>query len=98
MTDTARPTAEASPPPSDLLLYTRPGCHLCDQARALVLELLEERRARGLPTPHLVERDITTDPEWEREHFTTIPVLELGGRRLDLALSPAKVRRLLDGP
>ena len=97
MTDTARPTAEASPPPSDLVLYTRPGCHLCDDARRLVLELLEERAARGIPTPHLVERDITANPDWERAYFTTIPVLELDDRRLDLALSPAKVRRLLDG-
>jgi hypothetical protein len=97
MTDTARSTAEASPPPSDLFLYTRPGCHLCDDARKLILDLLEERAARGIPTQRLVERDITTDPEWERAHFTTIPVLELGDRRLDLALSPAKVRRLLDG-
>ena len=97
MTDIARPTAEASPAPSELRLYTRPGCHLCDEARALVLELLEDRAARGIAAPHLVERDITANPEWERAYFSTIPVLELGDQRLELALSPAKVRRLLDG-
>ena len=46
-------------------------------------------------TPRLVERDITTDPEWERAFFLTIPVLELGERRLELATSLARVRELL---
>ena len=97
MTDIARPMAQASSAPSELRLYTRPGCHLCDEARSLVLELLEDRAARGIATPRLVERDITTDPEWERAYFSTIPVLELGDQRLELALSPAKVRHFLDG-
>ena len=78
-----------------LVLYTREGCHLCDDARALVQSLLEDRAARALPGAALVERDITTDPEWERQFFDRIPVLELRGRRLDLAVSPAKLRAFL---
>jgi hypothetical protein len=78
-----------------LFLYGRPGCHLCDDSRALVTAILDERHATGLPVPAVVERDITTDPEWQRAFFTTIPVLALGDSRLELALSAAKIRRLL---
>jgi hypothetical protein len=82
-------------PLPDLFIYGRPGCHLCDDSRALVDAILDQRRRAGLPAAAIVERDITTDPEWERAFFTTIPVLELGGRRLELALSAGKIRRLL---
>ena len=43
----------------------------------------------------LRERDITSDPTWERQFFATIPVVEFDGRRLELATSPAKLRRFL---
>jgi Glutaredoxin-like domain (DUF836) len=82
-------------PLPELFLYTRDGCHLCDEARAIVQGLLEDRAARGARTAALRERDITSHPEWERQLFDRIPVLELGDRRLDLATSPAKVRRFL---
>ena len=79
----------------ELVLYTRDGCHLCDEARAIIQGLLEERAARGARTAALRERDITADPAWERQFCATIPVVELGGRRLELATSPAKLRRFL---
>ena len=55
-----------------------------------------ERTAQRRPTTCLLERDIDGDPELQRRFFTTIPVVELGDRRLELATSPAKPRRLLD--
>jgi glutaredoxin len=79
----------------DLILYSRPGCHLCDDARALLEQLLAARRAAGRPTPTLVERDITTNPDWERAFFATIPVVELGDRRVELATSALKLKGLL---
>ena len=82
-------------PLPDLYLYTREGCHLCDDARAILQSLLEDRATHGQRTAHVHERDITTNPDWERRFFEVIPVLELGDRRLDLATSPAKVRRFL---
>ena len=78
-----------------LTLYTRDGCHLCAEARALVQGLLEDRAARALPIAGLIERDITTNPDWERAFFDRIPVLELRGQRLDLAVSPARIRAFL---
>jgi hypothetical protein len=95
MTDTARLPAEARSSLPDLILYTRDGCHLCDEAREIVRSLLADRRTRGVPSPTLVERDVTTNPDWERAFLTTIPVLELRDERLELATSAARIRRLL---
>ena len=85
-----------STPLPELVLYTRDGCGLCDETRAIVQSLLEDRAARGRRIAALHERDIATDLAWERQFFATIPVLELDGRRLELATSPGKVRRFLD--
>jgi hypothetical protein len=82
-------------PLPDLVLYARPGCGLCDETRELLGGLLAERAAAGLPTPTLAERDIETDPALERAMFASIPVVELGDRRVELAVSGAKLRRLL---
>jgi hypothetical protein len=80
---------------TELVLYSRDGCHLCDETRATLEDLLAERSAAGLYAPPLVERDIRTDPEWERANFAVIPVVEFGDTRLELATSRAKLRRLL---
>lgn len=83
-----------TPLPS-ITLYGRPGCGLCDESRALLTALLDERSNAGLPRPALVERDIEADPALERAYFDRIPVVELGSERLELATSAAKLRRLL---
>ena len=83
-------------PLPDLILYTRPGCHLCDDAHAAIQSLLEDRAARSLPLARLIERDISTDNDLERTFGTTIPVVELRGERLELAVSPARLRRFLE--
>jgi hypothetical protein len=85
-----------STPLPDLVLYTRAGCQLCDETRAIVQGLLEDRAARGHRTAAIRERDITTNPEWERAFFDRIPVVEMGGRRLEMAVSASKLRRFLD--
>jgi hypothetical protein len=79
----------------DLILYSRAGCHLCDDARTLLEQLLAARRAADRPTPALLERDITTNADWERAYFATIPVVELGDRRIELATSVLKLKALL---
>jgi hypothetical protein len=82
-------------PLPDLVLYGRPGCGLCDEARGLLIALLDERAHAGLLSPRLVERNIDTDPGWERAYFASIPVVELGEQRLELVTSASKLRRLL---
>jgi hypothetical protein len=90
----------ASPLP-DLVLYARPGCHLCDEAREAIGAVLADRATRGLPVPQLVERDIEADPELHRAFLERIPVVDLGGRRIELVVTVGKLRRLfaeaLDG-
>jgi hypothetical protein len=82
-------------PLPDLVLYARAACSLCDEARAAIELTLADRRERGLPVPRLVERDIETDPDLHRRFLERIPVVELGGRRIELIVTVGKLRRLL---
>lgn len=67
-------------------LYTRQGCHLCDDAAALL-------QRHGL-SPRLV--DIDLDPAL-RERFTTcVPVVEIDGRvRFRGRVNEVLLRRVL---
>ena len=84
-----------SAPPPDLLFYGRADCGLCAEARSMIQALLADRHEQGLRTPTLVDRDIDTDPAWQRAFFAVIPVVELGAGRLETVTSLAKLRRLL---
>ena len=56
-----------------VVLFTRPGCHLCDDARAV---LLSERER----TPfEMQEIDIETDAALVREYGLRIPVVVVDG-------------------
>jgi hypothetical protein len=76
-----------SPRPRADPLHPR-RCHLCDDARAIVQGLLEDR-ARAAGGPPRSASGTSRGSEWERRFHATIPVLEIGGRRLELAISPA---------
>jgi glutaredoxin len=56
------------------VLYSRPGCHLCDEARDIVNELIAE--ANDL---ELTERNIDEDDDLLRAYLERIPVIELDG-------------------
>jgi len=93
------PTVAAPLP--DLILYTRPGCHLCDEAREAIEAVLADRGTRDLPVPAVVEIDIESDPELHRRFLERIPVVELAGSRIELIVTVGKLRRafadVLDG-
>jgi len=57
-------------------LYGKPGCHLCEEARAAVERVRAERPFR------LEEVDVTLDPVLHRRYGERIPVLELEGEEL----------------
>jgi hypothetical protein len=57
-------------------LFSRPGCHLCDDARAVVVRVTRELGEA------FVERDITRDPDDLLEYGESIPVVEVDGRRI----------------
>ena len=82
-------------PLPDLVLYGKPGCHLCDDARVALDQVFAERAAAGLPNPQLRERDILGDETWREAYSDWIPVLALGDRELRLVTQPARIRRLL---
>jgi glutaredoxin-like protein DUF836 len=84
-----------APPLPDLILYTRPGCHLCDEARSAIESVLADRRARGLPVPIVIERNIEADPDLHRAFLERIPVVDVGGQRLELIVTASKLRRLV---
>ncbi len=68
-----------SEPPNEpvaLLLLGKPGCHLCDEMKAVVLRVVGDS-AIGLQ-----ERDVRDNPDWERRYLWEIPVLLLGDREL----------------
>jgi hypothetical protein len=79
----------------DLILYGRPGCGLCDDTKESLAVAIGERRADGRPVPAIVERDISNDPRLVDELGHRIPVVELGGRRLELVTSVGRLRRLM---
>ncbi len=78
----------------DLILYARPACSLCEDAREAIRLLLADRRARGLAVPEVVERNIEKDPALHRLYMERIPVVELGEQRVELIVTIGKLRRI----
>ncbi len=64
-------------PPARVLLLSRPGCHLCDDAREVVARVTAELGER------FVERDIAADPALLAEHGESIPVVFVDGVQVD---------------
>ncbi len=57
-----------------LTLITRPGCHLCEDAKAAM------DRVVAVTGDRWVEKDVTGDPELEREYGDRLPVVLLDGK------------------
>ncbi|MGB6544381.1 MAG: glutaredoxin family protein [Candidatus Acidiferrales bacterium] len=60
----------------DVTLYTRPGCHLCDEAKGVMAPLLAEFGAR------LREVNIDDDPTLRARYDYDVPVIFLGARKV----------------
>jgi glutaredoxin len=60
-------------------LIAKPGCHLCDDARAVVDRVLDELDRDGVGV-RLVERDILEEPELAARYAEDIPVVLVDGR------------------
>ncbi|MGN6373704.1 MAG: glutaredoxin family protein [Solirubrobacteraceae bacterium] len=61
---------------SVVTLYSKPGCHLCEEALAVL------RRAQERAPFELFECDITSDEALHRAYFERIPVVMLDGEHL----------------
>lgn len=62
--------------PLDVTLYTRPGCHLCDEAKMQIAPLLQRAGAT------LREVNIDADPFLRQRYDWDVPVLFLGTRKV----------------
>jgi hypothetical protein len=73
-----------------LTLYSRPGCHLCDDMQATVAQV-----ARTVPLT-LEVVDISTDANLEATYGLEIPVLLVDGKKAaKYRVSEDELRRLL---
>ena len=61
--------------PREVTLYTRPDCHLCEEAKAAIAPLLREFGAA------LREINIENDPALEERYGWDIPVVFIGPRK-----------------
>lgn len=76
--------------PARVVLYTKPGCHLCDDARQVIRQVCDEMAARWC------EVDISADPALLRQYAEQIPVTFVDGRQHDFwHVDPARLRLAL---
>lgn len=76
-------------------LYTRAGCHLCEEAKAQITPLLREFGAE------LREVDIDADPSLHAKYDYEVPVIFLGEQkvakhRVDLAQLRRQLARVVN--
>jgi glutaredoxin len=74
-----------------LTLYGKPGCHLCDDARAAVERVTARRDVL------LEQVDISRDPVLYKRYGERIPVLEMDGETVfEFFVDEAVLERRLD--
>jgi glutaredoxin len=77
---------------TDVVVYSRPGCHLCEEAVAAIVALHGEGYRFQLH-----EIDIESDELLLRRHLEKIPVVEVDGIvASELVLDEAGLRARLD--
>jgi glutaredoxin len=76
---------------TEVVLYGKAGCHLCDDARAVVAEVRERREFA------LTEVDVSLDPVLHARYGERIPVVVVDGvEAFELGLSAPELERVLD--
>jgi glutaredoxin len=90
MTDTADQPTELGEPPPRVVLYSRPGCHLCDEARAVIETVCAELGES------YDEIDITGSEDLTRSFGEEVPVTFVDGRQHDFwRVDPGRLRDAL---
>jgi hypothetical protein len=75
-----------------VVLYTRDGCCLCDDAREVLLRV----RSGEPPAFELSERDIDSDDALHRAYLERIPVVTIDGQEaFELFVDEEELRRRL---
>ena len=79
--------------PARVTLYSRPGCHLCEQAEQVVATVCDE-----LGESYAVVM-VDDDPELLRRFTDEVPVTFVDGRQHDYwRVDPVRLRAALVGP
>ena len=75
-----------------LTIYSRPGCHLCDEMKAVAARVAQDH-------PLAIEYlDISSDPALEAAYGLEIPVLMIDGKKAaKFRVTEASLRRILAG-
>ena len=75
-----------------VVLYSRPGCHLCETAKAVLVAELRDHPFE------LEEVDIQDDEALERAYGIRIPVVEIDGEeRFEYEVDPDELTRIVRG-
>lgn len=75
-----------------LTIYSRPGCHLCDDMKALITRVARDPQVHAT----VADVDISLDPALEERHGLEIPVLMVNGRKVaKYRVSEEELRRIL---
>lgn len=86
------PAGRSGPTGARVTLYSRPGCHLCDDARAVIEAVCADLGE------HYAEVSIDGDAELEARFGHEIPVTFVDGRQHDFwRVSPDRLRAALAG-
>ena len=76
---------------TEVVLYGKPGCHLCEEARS---EIEAVRARRGF---RLIEVDVSLDPVLHARYGERIPVVAVGGEEaFEHHVDPRELEKLLD--
>lgn len=75
----------------DVTLFGRKGCHLCDEAEAVLGAVASDYPIR------IEKIDVDGDADLAKKYGETVPVVAINGRKwAKLRIDPAKLRRKLD--
>ena len=66
------------PHPLALIIYSRPGCHLCEEMKALVTRVIDQTSTEA----RLEEINVETDADLESRFGLEVPVLMLNGKKV----------------
>ncbi|WP_030741822.1 glutaredoxin family protein [Streptomyces sp. NRRL F-5135] len=92
MSPLLRRTTKKKPGERVVTLVSRPGCHLCDDARTVVEEVCARTGASW------EEKDITLDEELHRRYWEQIPVVLVDGEQHTFwRVDPDRLRKELEG-
>jgi glutaredoxin len=78
-----------------LTIYSKPGCHLCDDMKSIVHRVMATHPSAQTIT--LDEIDISTDPVLLDRYSVEIPVLMIDGKKVaKYRVSEAELRRMVE--